>query len=268
MHTEWVSCCPFLSVLVRNPYRVIRMRSLTVMKKKSGMKPWFDICHSCRLSFSVHTLYKAQKNVKRPIHPFPSVKEIVQSIPAGTRYFEKMGAVHGYFQLALDDRSSKITTFLPPSGRFCYLRAPMGLSSSSDEWCLHSDRVLENCKRHTCVGGWIIIIAGKCQELNIVLSKKKFAIGTELPFAVPRGLSQILSESWLYQNFRLLRTLRVYNQLSGFIPNFAHMTVKLRELTTKKNAFLWLEDHQKEFQDVKTLLTSDMIVTRPGQLWY
>ena len=28
-----------------------------------------------------------------------------------------------------------------------------------------------------------------------------------------------------------------------------------------KNAFLWLEDHQKEFQDVKTSLTSGMIVT-------
>ena len=39
------------------------------------------------------------------------------------------------------------------------------------------------------------------------------------------------------------------------------MTVRLRELTSKKNAFLWLEDHEKEFQNVKTLLTSDMIVT-------
>ena len=74
---------------------------------------------------------KLKEFVKRPVHPFPSVKEIVQSIPAGTRHFTKMDAVHGYFQLALDDRSSKITTFLLPSGRFHYLRAPMGLSSSS-----------------------------------------------------------------------------------------------------------------------------------------
>ena len=54
-----------------------------------------------------------------------------------------MDAVHGYFQFALDDGSSKITTFLLPSNRFRYLRAPMGLSSSSDEWCRHSDRALE-----------------------------------------------------------------------------------------------------------------------------
>ena len=55
--------------------------------------------------------------------------------------------------------------------------------------------------------------------------------------------------------------LGLANQLSGFIPDFAHMTVRLRELTLKKNAFLWLEDHEKEFKNVKTMLTSDMIVT-------
>ena len=55
--------------------------------------------------------------------------------------------------------------------------------------------------------------------------------------------------------------LRLLNQLSGFVPNFAHMSVKLRELTSKKNAFIWSEDHQKEFEQVKSLLTSDMVVT-------
>ena len=55
--------------------------------------------------------------------------------------------------------------------------------------------------------------------------------------------------------------LGLANQLSGFVPDFAHMTVKLRELTAKKNTFLWLEDHQREFERVKQLLTSEMVVT-------
>ena len=49
--------------------------------------------------------------------------------------------------------------------------------------------------------------------------------------------------------------------MSAFVSDFAHMSVKLRELTSKKNAFLWSEDHQKEFEQVKSLLTSDMVVT-------
>ena len=63
----------------------------------------------------------------------------MQSISADARVFAKLDAVYGYFQLALDDQSSYVTTFLLPSGRYRYLRAPMGLSASSDEWCRRSD---------------------------------------------------------------------------------------------------------------------------------
>ena len=55
--------------------------------------------------------------------------------------------------------------------------------------------------------------------------------------------------------------LGLANQLSGFVPDFAHMTVNLHALTPKKNAFLWLPEHQEDFEKVKKLLTSDMVVT-------
>ena len=35
----------------------------------------------------------------------------------------------------------------------------------------------------------------------------------------------------------------------------------LRGLTGKKCCFIWLDDHEKEFEKVKRLLTSEMIVT-------
>ena len=45
------------------------------------------------------------------------------------------------------------------------------------------------------------------------------------------------------------------NQLSGFVPDFAHMTVQLRELTGKGKVFIWLTVHQRDFERVKSLLT-------------
>ena len=81
--------------------------------------------------------------VIRPVHPLLSVQDIVQCTPAGTAFFARMDAIHGCFQPAWDEESLRLTTFLLPSGRYRYLRAPMGLSSSSDEWCRHSDTVLE-----------------------------------------------------------------------------------------------------------------------------
>ena len=56
--------------------------------------------------------------VIRPVHPFPFVQYIVQCIPAGTAFFAKMDAIHGYFQLALVNESSRLTTFLLPSSRY------------------------------------------------------------------------------------------------------------------------------------------------------
>ena len=86
---------------------------------------------------------KLNQYVIRPVHPFPSVSDIIQSIPASAACFAKLDATHGYFQIPLGEEASKLTKFILLSGRFRYLRAPMGLSSSSDKWCRHSDRIVE-----------------------------------------------------------------------------------------------------------------------------
>ena len=58
------------------------------------------------------------KYVKRPIHPFPCTSEILQAIPSTATCFAKLDTVHGYFQLALEPKSSFIKTFLLPQGKF------------------------------------------------------------------------------------------------------------------------------------------------------
>ena len=229
---------------------------------------------------------KINKFVIRPVHPFLSVEDIVQCIPAGTAFFAKMDAIHGYFQLALDEESSRLTTFLLPSGRYRYLRAPMGLSSSSYEWCRHSDAMLEGIPFARKIVDDILvwspdlstlvdrvkIIAERCKKINVILSKKKFEIGNEIAFAglmiSSRGIKPDPNRIKALTQFPVPKDisgvqpfLGLANQLSGFIPDFAHMSVKLRELTSKKNAFLWSVDRQKEFEQVKSLLTSDMVVT-------
>ena len=176
--------------------------------------------------------------------------------------------------------------FLLLLGRYWYLRAPMGLSSSSEEWCRHSDAVLEGLPHARKIVDDIFVwaeslpklvdrvkvIAERCKGIKIVLSRKKFEIGNEIAFDGLlnsfRGIKPDPERIMALTKFPAPRDvsgvrsfLGLANQLSGFVPDFAHMTVKLRELTSKKNAFLWGEDHQKEFKQVKSLLTSDMVVT-------
>ena len=54
---------------------------------------------------------KLNKFVVRPVHPFPTVSDIIQSIPASAACFAKLDATHKYFQIPLDEEASKLTTF-------------------------------------------------------------------------------------------------------------------------------------------------------------
>ena len=81
--------------------------------------------------------------VKRPVHPFPAKKDIISQLPPDARYFATLDTVQGYHQIELSEERSKLTTFILPSRRYRFRRAPMGLSTSSDEWCCRSEHAIE-----------------------------------------------------------------------------------------------------------------------------
>jgi hypothetical protein len=81
--------------------------------------------------------------ILRPTHPFPAAHDILQAIQTSARYFATANCVHSYFQLALDEESRDLTTFMLPLGRWQYLQGPMGLSATSDDWCRKSNFVIE-----------------------------------------------------------------------------------------------------------------------------
>ena len=42
--------------------------------------------------------------------------------------------------------------------------------------------------------------------------------------------------------------------LRSYNPDYAHTSSSLRELLCKKNSWLWTEEHQREFEEIKTIL--------------
>ena len=55
--------------------------------------------------------------------------------------------------------------------------------------------------------------------------------------------------------------LGLANQLNFFIPDFAHHTKLMRDLLGKGKVFQWLQEHDKEFGKVKSVL-SDKLLTK------
>ena len=194
----------------------------SVIVRVDGTEPWcapaFFVPKGDGISVRMVTDFtRINRCVIRPVHPFPLVQDIVKCIPAGWAFFAKMDAIHGYFQLVLDEELSRLTMLLLPSGRYRYLHLPMGLSSLSDKWCRHSDTVLEELPYARKI----------VDDSSHGIKPDPERIKGLTTFPAPWDISGVRS------------FLGLANQLSGFVPDFGHMTAKLRELTSMKNVFLW-----------------------------
>ena len=230
---------------------------------------------------------KLNKFVKRPVHPFKAPWEAVSDISNGNKYFTCMDAASGYFQLELDEPSQKLTTFMTPWGRFQFLRAPMGLVSSGDEFCRRGDEALsgiqnlqkvvddilaydENFRAHV---SRVKEILDRCRTYAITLNKQKFVFAkSEIPY-----VGYIVSSSGIKANpekveavtkFRepkniteLRSFLGMVNQLGNFSPDISGAATPLRELLSTKNEFLWSHTHTDAFGKVKAMLTEPPILT-------
>ena len=134
-------------------------------------------------------LTKLDKYVICPVHPFPQSPKC--SINTSFIHLFCKARCYAWIFPTHTKEVSVLTTFLLPSGRYHYLRAPIDLSASSDEWCRHSDWVVEGLpwtkKMVDDILKWepniqeleseIAAVLQRFSELNVTISKSKFEIG-------------------------------------------------------------------------------------------
>ena len=88
------------------------------------------------------------KYIERPVHSFPSTDQIQQAIRHDTCFMACIDFPSGYFQLRLDKESQPLTVFNTEFGRYLFLRAPQGLSSSGDAFNSNTDRFYSGLGSH------------------------------------------------------------------------------------------------------------------------
>ncbi len=76
-------------------------------------------------------LTKLNESVKRERYQLPSVDETLSKL-AGGRWYSKLDAANGFYQIQLAKESRHLTTFITPFGRFCFNRLPFGISSAPE----------------------------------------------------------------------------------------------------------------------------------------
>ena len=230
--------------------------------------------------------------IQRPVHPFQAAYNCLMSIGANMTVFVAADAVQGYFQVPLDTVSSYYTTFLLPQGRFRYLRAPMGLSSSSDEWCARSDAAMQGIENALKLVDDILawgpdetsalvtfeLVAQGCARIGLTLSKKKLEIGPKVKFAgmwvsgkgVEPHESSVAAIS-LFPTPKNATDVRSFlglaQFLARFLPDLTALSMRMRELTKSSIHFNWLPAHQEDFDKLKQILTGPLCVKHFNPEW-
>ena len=225
------------------------------------------------------------KYVSRPTHPFTAAYQLLMSIDPKSKYYITADALMGYFQIPLSEESSKLTTFLLPQGRFRYLRAPMGLNASSDEWCARSDRCMVGVTAGVKLVDDILVwgsteaealanfeaVVRNCEAQGITLSRKKLCAGVKVKFGgfwvSADGVTPHESNTdaiRLYpqpENPTDVRSfLGLAQTLGKFLPDLTAICSRLRELTHAKVHFRWLPAHSDDFARMKEILTGPLLV--------
>ena len=232
-------------------------------------------------------LTRLNKYVRRGAHPVCTPQDAVSSIGTGARYFTKLDARSGYFQVPLDRRDQDLTCFITPWGRYRMLRLPQGLSVSGDEYNRRGDQALagipRTCKivddvlahdsdysehlRH------VIHILTRCDTAGITLNPSKLVFAepsvnycgyevTSAGYTADQRKVKAIAEFPTPENITDLRSfLGLVNQLGSFSSDTAAAAEPLRDLLRPNYTWAWTETHSMAFEAVKKALISPPVLS-------
>ena len=263
-----------------------KLEKMGIIEKVEGASDWCSPISFVRKPGggvrSVVDLKGLNKYVMRPTHPFPAGKDIIATIPPSSKVFAVFDCLKGYWQVPLDEDSRPLTTFLTEFGRYRYLRAPMGLNASGDEFCLRTDKAVAGITGVKKLVDDVLIFADNdedlldrivelfkcCQEWGITLSKGKFQYGSSVKFAGfivnsegskpdPEKVAAIKNFPVPKDMTNLKSFMGLVNQFSSFSPDLKHALSPLQPLLKKNNVYIWQPEHAAAFEAVKAILTKE-----------
>ncbi len=126
------------------------------------------------------------KALEREYYPMKTVEQITDKLPKA-KMFTTLDANSGYWQVQLDEESSKLCTFNTEQGRFKFLRLPFGINVAPEIYQRIMNEYFLDLEGVEVIMDDIVIFASdemthnerlekvlkRCKELNITLNKDK-----------------------------------------------------------------------------------------------
>ena len=247
--------------------------SMVCVEKKDG---------SVRICLDPKDLNKA---VKREHHKIPTMEDIAVKF-AGMKFYTILDMKHGYWHVALSSRSSLLTTFNTPFGRYCFKRLPFGLHSSAEVFEKKVEQIFGDIP-NVAIYFDDLVVAGRMQEehdetlhklltrarkANVKFNRQKVQLNrTEVKYLGhivskdgmrpdPAKVEAIQSMQKPTDKAGIQRLIGTLNFLRSYIPNMSALTEPLRELLKNDVLWTWGPKQQESFNMVKRILTSKPVL--------
>lgn len=218
--------------------------------------------------------------VMREHYQLPTVEEITCRL-SKAKYFTVLDANSGFWQVKLDEASSRLCTFNTPFGRYRFLRLAFGINSAPEVFHRTVRQLFEGIEGvETYIDDLLIWgetkqqhderlrqVLERARVKNFKLNKEKCRVGLE----EIKYLGHVFSKEGLKPDQSKIeavkkmptpeckkdmeRFLGMVTFLAKFIPNMSQHTEPLRGLTRDDVAWKWRDEHQHAFDKLKTMLT-------------
>ena len=220
------------------------------------------------------------KALLRPKYQMPTLEEILPSL-TNAKVLTTLDLKDRFYQIGLDEESSKKTTFCTPFGRYRYLRMPFAINIAAEEFeCrLHGVHGVEIIRDDLLVVGCgdtlteteenhdanLRKLLERARAVNMKLNNKKIKLKeTEVKF-----MGHVISKDGLKPDPQktkavgempkptckkeVLSLLGFVNYLAKFMPKLSEIAQSLRALTRARARFVWSKQHDKAFEEIKQL---------------
>ena len=201
---------------------------------------------------------------------------------AQSKYFAVKDATSGFWHLPLDLRSSLLTMFNMPWGKYWWLRMPFGLKVSGDVFQERLDKVLRLVPRILGIAddivthgptenthdGTVLILCETARLNNLSLNSKKIQFkSTDCKFfghrLTPDGIKvdpkkiEAIIQIDPPQNVANLQSFNgMINYIKKFSPVLSKLSEPLRRLCKSGVVWAWESEQQDAFEAIKQVITS------------
>ena len=229
-------------------------------------------------------------------YTIPNLQELTEAFSEKKpNYLTSIDLSSGFFQMDLSKESSKFTAFNTCFGTYQFLRLPMGLKTSPNTFQLRMDKVLHGLQFNSilCYLDDVLLYSDsferhledlkevfrRFREAGLKMGIKKCRFAAESCTFLGHQISKdgihppadrvdaVLNLPAPRTVKELRRIIGMFNWLKKFIPNFSATIHPLSRLLRKNTKFVWLNEQQNAFDELKQRLTSAPFLQFPRYDW-